>query len=106
MSRESGFICENLSHDGFTNKGAGTPVQWWVCAECGKPRIWWLQAKGGDKVLNFFRGGHLDGQAYLTSDLLHTNALPLRVHEYDWTPEVIVSEKTGASARVWVFCGE
>lgn len=98
------IVCENGNHAsaGFSNLGVGTPQQWWVCGECQKPKKYWLQAQG-DIVLNFFRGGHLDGLAYKTSDLLAKESLPLRVHEYDWTPEVITSEKTGAQARVWVY---
>ena len=52
-------------------------------------------------MLNFFRGGPLDGNAYTTSTLLRRDQGPLPIEDYHWTPEVIVSEKTGASARVW-----
>lgn len=100
------FCTDEAGHasSGFTNLGAGTPHQWWVCGTCHRPKKYWVQAQG-DAVLNFFRGGHLDGQAYKTSVLLTPAALPLRVHEYSWTPEIITSEKTGSTARVWVFNG-
>lgn len=57
-------------------------------------------------MLNFFRGGPLDGTAYTTSTLLDGSqggpGWTAQLAEYKWTPEVVVSEKTGASARVWV----
>ena len=57
-------------------------------------------------MLNFFRGGPLDGSAYSTSTLLDgtqgETGFTTMLSEYKWTPEVVVSQKTGASARVWV----
>lgn len=57
-------------------------------------------------MLNFFRGGPLDGHAYETRTLLESahgrEEWSSQVAQYKWTPEVIVSQKTGASARVWV----
>lgn len=105
MGLNPDFVCDSLSHGEYTNLGAGTPVQWWVCAKCRKPKRWWVEAAKGVSVLNYFRGGHLDGQVYKTSDLIHANAIPLKISEYDWTPEVIVSQRTGESARVWVHRG-
>lgn len=100
------FCADEAGHasSGFSNLGAGTPHQWWVCGMCHRPKKYWVQSQG-DAVLNFFRGGPLDGLAYKTSDLLTPAASSLHVNEYDWTPETITSEKTGATARVWVFRG-
>lgn len=58
-------------------------------------------------MLNFFRGGPLDGLAYTTSTLLDTSSesstqWAKQLLDYTWTPEVILSPTTGASARVWV----
>gem|GEM_PF-5423117 len=57
-------------------------------------------------MLNFFRGGPLDGAAYQTSTMLDASEGELgwtnQLAEYVWTPDVIVSDKTGSSARVWV----
>lgn len=103
----AGVTCEDGKYGGttgFTNLGDGIN-QWWVHNTCGKPTAAWLQARGDD-VLNLFRGGPLDGHAYQTSTLLESNAERVewskQISEYRWTPEVAVSEKTGASARVWV----
>lgn len=52
-------------------------------------------------MLNFFRGGPLDGSAYDTSTLLNTPDVPIT--RYKWTSEVIESKVTGRSARVWIF---
>lgn len=77
----------------------------WVCGTCGYPTKEWLLAEG-DKLLNLFRGGPMDGQAYETSQLLSTSALSLPVVTYRWTPEIVTSEKTGRRARVWVHKGD
>jgi hypothetical protein len=49
-------------------------------------------------MLNYFRGGDLDGKAYALSTLLDHQYL---MDGYRWTSEVIISKVTGASARVW-----
>ena len=99
------LVCECGGPQGFTNLGHGTDAQWWVHAECGKPTKPWL-ASQGDDMLNFFRGGPLDGSAYATSTLLDNTqgglGFTAQLASYKWTPEVIVSDKTGMSARVWV----
>ena len=100
MSREIFCTC-TLDRQGWSNAGAGTEHEWWVHPTCGRPGRMWLESQG-DEMLNFFRGGPMDGTAYKTTDLLTHEALALPVIEYKWTPEVIVSETTGASARVWV----
>jgi DNA-binding transcriptional regulator YiaG len=53
-------------------------------------------------VLNYFKGGPMDGRAYLTAALLSRGAMQLPIPEYRWTPDTITSQKTGAVARVWV----
>lgn len=99
------LVCECGGKSGFTNLGHGYDQQWWVCAACQSPTKPWLAAQGDD-MLNFFRGGPLDGTAYTTSTLLDGSqggpGWTAQLAEYKWTPEVVVSEKTGASARVWV----
>lgn len=52
-------------------------------------------------MLNFFRGGHLDGQAYETAQLLTYEAVALRLEDYRWTYETKTSPTTGRKARVW-----
>lgn len=85
--------------DGWSNMG--TDEEWWVHSKCGRPGRIWLE--GTDTaMLNFFKGGPIDGCAYETSVLLGTDALAIPVTEYAWTPEVVTSATTGASARVWV----
>lgn len=98
-----GLTCDLGSHrsTGFTNLGAGTDQQWWVCAECGRPTTAWLQSQGDD-MLNFLRGGPLDGSAYATSTLLDRSQGHIPIEEYRWTPEVAISQTTHATARVWV----
>lgn len=57
------------------------------------------------QMLNFFRGGPLDGYAYETSTIIETpqhNAGAIPITEYRWTPEVITSAITGKRARVWL----
>ena len=71
--------------------------RWWVHIICGKPREKWLRSLG-DVMLNYFRGGELDGKAYATSTLLEHQEL---MDGYRWTSEVITSKITGATARVW-----
>jgi len=100
------LVCQCEGPAGFTNMGHGLTTQWWVHGACGRPTEPWVRAQGED-VLNYFRGGPWDGTAYTTSALLEGSD-PERVrwvaaiNEYVWTPEVIISEKTGASARVWI----
>lgn len=87
-------------NQGFSNLGA-PGHHWWVHAECGKPTIAFLE--GSDStMLNFFRGGSMDGNCYATNTLCEPDALALPITEYHWTPEVVVSAKTGAKARVWL----
>jgi DNA-binding XRE family transcriptional regulator len=50
-------------------------------------------------MLNFFRGGPIDGYAYDTSTLLQYQDLVL---EYRWVPKVIISKKNDDTARVWL----
>jgi transcriptional regulator with XRE-family HTH domain len=91
--------------DGFTNLGNGPlEEQWWVHAnkDCMKPTQAWLMGHASD-MLNYFRGGPIDGAAYDTQTLVSTAATVLPVAEYHWTPEVITSQATGASARVWAY---
>lgn len=89
---------------GFTNLGEGTTHEWWVCARCHKPAKQWWEAQ--EQMLNFFRGGPIDGYAYETAVLLSHDALTIpSLERYRWTPEIVVSQKTGARARVWVFDG-
>jgi len=87
--------------DGFTNLGVGTDQEWWVHAQCGRPTDGWLREQG-DEVLNYFKGGPLDGRAYLTAQLLSRGAMSLPIIEYSWTPDTVTSQKTGATARVWI----
>ena len=99
------FVCDEIGHtkDGYTNLGTAE-AQWWVCGACKRPTKDLMRWKAkNDMLLNFFRGGPLNGLAYKTSDLLLPNAIVLRVDLYDWTPETITSEKTGKQARVWVY---
>lgn len=88
----------------FINLGT-TENQWWVHAACGKPMRAWLTARGVS-MLNYFRGGPLDGTAYSTETMLDAEAggpgWTAQLAEYKWTPDIIISEKTGASARVWL----
>lgn len=98
--------CECPAPSGFTNLGNIDSYQWWVHASCGRPTEPWLRAQGED-VLNFFKGGPLDGKAYSTSALLDATdpghvAWVTQLLEYQWTPDVVVSPKTGMSARVWL----
>jgi hypothetical protein len=86
---------------GFSNRGDGKN-QWWVCSQCGLPTEQWLRAQGDD-VLNMFCGGPIDGYVYTTTLLLSVEGLRIPVAQYVWTPEIIVSEKTGRAARVWRF---
>lgn len=72
--------------------------RWWVHVLCLKPREPWLRSLG-DKMLNFFRGGDLDGKAYATSTLLDHQYL---IEGYRWVPEVIISKTTQDTARVWL----
>jgi hypothetical protein len=102
----TGVTCTCEGPSGFTNLGDSIENQWWVHASCGLPTKPWLEAQDDD-MLNFFRGGPLDGTAYSTNQLL---SVPINTHpefaasiaEYRWTPEVVISPKTGASARVWL----
>lgn len=102
-----GFGCSTAAHRkyGYSNLGIGTDQQFWVCGACRRPEANMTRWEA-DTMLNFFRGGHLDGLAYATADLLQPSALPLRVDRYRWTPETITSERTGATARVWIFIEE
>lgn len=50
-------------------------------------------------MLNYFRGGPLDGYAYATSTLLERQDL---MEGYRWVPKVIVSKKNDDTARVWL----
>ena len=86
---------------GWTNRGAGTDQEWWVHPACQRPSRLWLEGTDA-AMLNFFKGGPMDGSAYETKALMTTEALALPVAEYAWTPEVVTSAITGASARVWV----
>lgn len=95
--------CGDPIKQGFRNEGtASYDNRWWVHVICGKPTEAWLRALGDD-MLNYFRGGPIDGTAYETSTLLapvSEGSIPIT--EYKWTPEVITSEKTGRTARVWL----
>jgi hypothetical protein len=81
----------------FVNVGTGYDSRWWVHNVCGKPDEAWLRSLGDD-LLNFFQGGALDQRAYATSTLLDHQEL---MEGYRWTPEVLTSQNTGATARVW-----
>jgi hypothetical protein len=82
----------------FVNLGGRLDGErFWVHALCRKPREGWLRSLG-DAMLNYFRGGDLDGRAYATSTLLDHQEL---MEGYRWTSEVIVSKITNATARVW-----
>lgn len=81
----------------YVNLGASYDSRWWVHRDCGKPNEAWLRSLGDD-MLNFFQGGPLDSNAYATSTLLDHQHL---MEEYRWTPEVLTSQTTGATARVW-----
>ena len=77
--------------------------RWWVCSVCGKPREEWLRSLG-DVMLNYFKGGDLDGRAYATSTLLDHQYL---MEGYNWSPDVMISDKVpGATARVWLYQDE
>jgi hypothetical protein len=87
--------------EGWTNLGVGTDREWWVHSACHRPGKKWME--GADPgMLNFFKGGPMDGSAYETQTLLDAAAGSLPVTEYKWTPEVVTSSTTGASARVWL----
>lgn len=87
--------------EGWTNLGVGTAQEWWVHSACRRPGKKWME--GADPgMLNFFKGGPMDGSAYETQTLLEAAAGSLPVIEYKWTPEVVTSSTTGASARVWL----
>ena len=93
-----GFVCRcRHPQPPYDNLGASYDGRWWVHRECGLPKEAWLRSMG-DMMINFFRGGSLDGSAYATSSLLDHPSL---MDGYHWTPEVMVSQKTGATARVW-----
>jgi hypothetical protein len=51
-------------------------------------------------MLNFFRGGPIDGFAYATSTLLARQDL---MEGYRWISKVIVSKKNDDTARVWLY---
>ena len=85
---------------GWTNLGSGTDQEWWVHATCGRPSRKWLEGTQLD-VLNFFRGGPLDGYAYETTTLIEEAGAGIPITEYVWTPELITSQTTGKQARVW-----
>lgn len=99
------IVCDCGKYDAYTNLGLGTGVDWWVHSACGRPTEAWLRAQG-DEMLNYFRGGPLDGQAHETSTMLNSShggpQWTRQLAEYRWTSEVIVSERTGKSARVWI----
>lgn len=87
---------------GFTNL-ATNGGEWWVCAGCHKPTKAWIMGQG-DELLNYFRGGPLDGLAYETITLIesphHIGHIPIT--EYLWSEEIVTSDKTGRRARVWL----
>ena len=86
-----------ITESPYVNLGTGYDARWWVHHVCGKPNEYWVRSLGDD-MLNFFRGGDLDGKAYATSTLLDHRDLMVG---YRWTPEVLTSQATGATARVW-----
>lgn len=96
------ITCTCGAGKGFTNLDT-TGGQWWVCVKCEKPTEAWLMSQG-DELLNFFKGGPIDGYAYDTLTLIqspqHVGHIPIT--EYRWTEEIVTSEKTGRHARVWV----
>lgn len=61
-----------------------------------------------DKLLNYFRGGPINGHAYSTKQCYAMSNTGIRVpiENYRWTKEIVTSEKTGVSARVWEFIDE
>lgn len=82
----------------FVNLGGeSNGSRWWIHVQCGKPREHWVRSLG-DKMLNYFLGGELDGKAYALTTLLEHQEI---MEGYSWTPEVITSKITGATARVW-----
>ena len=72
--------------------------RWWVHIICGRPDEYWLRSLG-DTMLNFFRGGPIDGYAYPTSTLFRRQDL---MAGYRWVPKVIISKKNDDTARVWL----
>lgn len=93
--------CGGRKRRGFTNRGT-LQNPWWVCAFCLKPTERWFLSLGDD-VLNFFRGGPVDGYVTTTKFLLSTEGLRVPVALYSWTHELITSPTTGKVARVWVY---
>lgn len=83
--------------DGYANLGVGYADRWWVHVGCRRPKESWLRSMGDD-MLNYFVGGPLSGNAYATSTVLDHQDL---MEGYHWTPEVVTSQKTGQTARVW-----
>jgi DNA-binding transcriptional regulator YiaG len=84
---------------GYTNRGDSLNP-WWACAQCGKPTEPWFAASGGD-MLNFFRGGPLEGLVYDATTILNDARLLPFLTSYEWTPE-LVTGSTGRVARVWL----
>ena len=93
-------LCRCSTRDGYTRLEGVEDPDLWVCPRCGGP-TWTVERHRVG--LAFFRGGPLDGKAYETQALLTNVALGTYIIEYNWTPEIIVSELTGAHARVWTF---
>lgn len=54
-------------------------------------------------MLNKFQGGPLDQMVYASSTLLSDARLAHLVQNYIWTSEIITSDLTGRTARVWLF---
>jgi hypothetical protein len=97
MIEHPSLVCTCRDPDKVYVNWGDVDHRWWVHTECGRPVEPWLRSLG-DKMLNYFRGGEQDGKAYATSTLLDHQYL---MEGYSWTPEVIISKKTGDTARVW-----
>lgn len=102
LSSKHPLCCSGCpGRNGFTNRAAA-PGEWWVCSSCHRPTEGWFRGQG-DAVLNKFTGGPLDAMVYTSSSLLDDPRLSNLILGYQFTPEILTSENTGAIARVWLY---
>jgi hypothetical protein len=95
-----GLLCTCTGREGFTRI-------WdeFVCAACHQPRPGYEEKTVG---LAYFQGGPLDGRVYTVKSLMSTDALAINdeLQQYKWTSGKIKSERTGQTARVWLWIGD
>lgn len=94
----SRILCRCGARDGWARLENEWDDDLWVCPRCGGPSYMAEEKRMG---LAFFRGGPLDGRAYEVATLTRDLSLGPYIIQYNWTPEIITSEQTGATARVW-----